>query len=426
MKTSNDLFRGLLKTVKDQGKKKRRRVGRSLVDVVRLIEEYSVEELCQAAEDYFKKVKDLNYLLSKPFASLHEAPSLLINFAHLIQGLHLVPGLTVLDFGAGSCWASRLLNQMGCSVISLDASYTALTIGKKLTSRQPIFGKQPEHTFLQFNGRTIDLPDDSVDRVFCYDAFHHVPNQLEVLREMCRVLRKGGIAGFSEPGPDHSESPQAQEEMRNHRVVENDIVIGDIFEQAKKVGFTDMRLLIYSLEPIVASFDKSDQLLEQGDLFLDYVHKTINYSQNHNTFFLCKGENELYDSRYRDGLLADIAVNVNSLLVKEGESFDIEVRVKNISNKVWLPSGGNTGSVNLGAHLHDVDNSLLQSGYLRVPLSEERSKKILPDEMVMVRCSMTALKTGKYIVEFDLVSENVCWFKESGSITECVAITVKH
>ena len=51
----------------------------------------------------------------------------------------------MLDFGAGSCWASRFLNQMGCRVISLDTSLTALNIGKELKKKHLVFGNQRVH-----------------------------------------------------------------------------------------------------------------------------------------------------------------------------------------------------------------------------------------------------------------------------------------
>jgi len=390
--------------------------------VKQLIEKYSLEELCEAAENYFKHVKDWNYLLTKPFASPHEVPSLLINFAYLIKGLQLVAGLTVLDFGAGSCWASRFLNQMGCSVVSLDTSATALQIGKELKNRLPVIGSQPEHRFMHFNGTRIDLPDASVDRIFCHDAFHHVPNQSEVLDEMCRVLKKGGIAGFSEPGPNHSKSPQAQEEMRNHAIIENDIIIADVFEKAKRSGFTRMQLLCYSLEPIVALFDESNTLLEQDDLFATYIHHTVNYMQSHNTFFLHKGEISTHDSRYKDGLLAGIEVSVKPRTVQEGEDFLCEVTINNNSDKLWLASGGNIGAVNLGIHLYDADHNLIDSDWFRAHLSDQ---DVRPDERVQLQFRIPAPAGGKYQLEFDLVSEGVCWFETNGSQTQIVEVSVR-
>jgi len=97
--------------------------------------------------------------------------------------------MTVLDFGAGTCWLSRLLNQLQYVTIACDASLSALDIGRRLFRDYSVIGHPlAEPRFLHFDGYTIDLPDKSVDRIIRFDMFHHIPNQDEVLREFSRVL----------------------------------------------------------------------------------------------------------------------------------------------------------------------------------------------------------------------------------------------
>ena len=55
--------------------------------------------------------------------------------------------------------------------------------------RSPNWDLKPE--FLLYDGHRIPLPDAHVDKIVIYDAFHHVPNQAEILREMARVLKVG-------------------------------------------------------------------------------------------------------------------------------------------------------------------------------------------------------------------------------------------
>jgi ubiquinone/menaquinone biosynthesis C-methylase UbiE len=87
-----------------------------------------------------------------------------------------------------------------------------------------------------FDGHRIDLPDASVDRIFCFDAFHHVPNPTQVMRELGRVLRPGGIAGFSEPGRHHSKGARSQYEMKNYTAIENDVVMEEVWTWARAAG----------------------------------------------------------------------------------------------------------------------------------------------------------------------------------------------
>lgn len=43
----------------------------------------------------------------------------------------LFPGVRILDFGAGTCWMSRLLAMLGCNVTAVDVSRKALEVGDK-------------------------------------------------------------------------------------------------------------------------------------------------------------------------------------------------------------------------------------------------------------------------------------------------------
>jgi len=69
---------------------------------------------------------------------------------------------------------------------------------------------------------------------------------------MYRVLKPGAIAGFHEPGPNHSKSAGSQYEMRNFNVLEDDIDIGKIWSLAKEMGFFRLRLGVYSPYPVLS------------------------------------------------------------------------------------------------------------------------------------------------------------------------------
>src|SRR6266404_2296492 len=254
------------------------------VDVRKLMKELSVEELCQAAEEFFAQRVDWDSLHAKPFADIDETPELLICFAQVVRGLNLLPDMTILDFGAGSCWTSRFLSQLGLKVIALDVSPSALKIGQKLYRRHPIIGKQPEPQFLQFDGQRFDLPDQSVDRISCWEAFHHVPNPAQVIKEMGRVLKAGGIAGFSEPGPDHSKSPQAQDEMRTNRVIENDINVREIWSAAQRAGFTEIKLALVHPDPFLLSLDEFEAFLAGEGSGERYLSETCEQMQPRRVF----------------------------------------------------------------------------------------------------------------------------------------------
>src|SRR6266536_2452138 len=273
-----------------------------LIDVERLLSESSLEDLNRAAEDYFARLTNWNYHLAKPFGSVDETPQLLINFAVILQGLRICPGMTILEFGAGTCWASRFLSQLGCHVIAADSSATALRIGQELYARQPLIGNQPEPRFLLFDGNRLDVPSESVDRIICLDAFHHVPNAAEAIRELARVLKNGGIAGFAEPGPNHSRSAQSQYEMRVYGVLENNIDVRKIWGYAELAGFTEMKLAVFNVPPLHLTIQEFEDFLSGGKTVKRWMETTRGFMESERDFFLYKGEPEPLDRRFKTGL----------------------------------------------------------------------------------------------------------------------------
>ena len=394
------------------------------IDVRQRMKEWSVEQLCDTAEEFFARITDWDYLHAKPFAAIEETPELLSNFAQVVRGLRLLPDMTILDFGAGSCWTSRFLSQLGLRVIAVDVSQSALKIGEELYKRQPLVGNQPEPKFLHFDGRKLDLPNESVDRISCWDAFHHVPNPSEVLKEMARVLKPGGIAGFSEPGPEHSKTPQSQYEMKTNRLIENDIDMAEIWLDAQAVGFTDLRLAFFNPDPSLLSLDQFEAYLTGEDTDEGYLVETRNTMKHRRVFFLFKGESSApLDSRQRMGLIADLQVEAISNAIKAGESLVLKVVVSNKGSLVWLPSSARVGAVRFGIHLFDAGGKLIDLDYFRHNLVEDE-REIMPGETLEFVVEVPMPSMGQHVLQCDLVSEGVCWFEHNGSETVTLSVEV--
>lgn len=190
----------------------------------------------------------------------------------------------VVEFGAGTGWFSRFLTQLGCRVILLDVSPTALRIARELYERVAIVGDRPPPQFLPFDGRGIEVPDASVDRIVSFDAFHHVSNPDAILREFARVLKPGGIAGFAEPGPRHSCTPRSQFEMRRYGVVESDIDIHAIWRTAHGYGFRDIQMSVFHGSPFHVSLDDYEDFLTGGAACAKWVESTRGFFGTCDTF----------------------------------------------------------------------------------------------------------------------------------------------
>jgi SAM-dependent methyltransferase len=393
-----------------------------VVDVRELSQTLTVEDLARTAEDYYRTTLEFaDRYLAKPFDDPHEAPDVLGSFAHLLSGLRLTPGMTVLDFGAGACWTTRVLTQLGCAVVALDVSATALELGKELFSRLPPIGKQPQPRFLIFDGHHIELPDASVDRIVCFDAFHHVPNPAAVMGELGRVLRPGGIAGFSEPGPNHSKAARSQYEMKNYTAFENDVVMADIWRWAQAAGFSGIELAIFSTESHRVSLQEFEDVLAGGTALDAYGKKLRAFLTGHQTFFLRKAGPARKDSRERDGLKGEITVRLERSDVREGEPIRGRATVQNVGTAMWLPGATPTGGVNLGVHLRSRDGRPLKVDFARLVLANETP----PGGTERIDFALEPPPGGDYLLEFDLVSEGVAWFEINGSATATVIMTVR-
>jgi SAM-dependent methyltransferase len=393
-----------------------------VIDPKEVMRRYTIEELIETADEYYRRVADPTPLMSKPFTFLHEAPEMLQNLGFLLSGLHLGKTMSVLDFGAGTCWLSRVLTQLHCQAISVDPSRAALAIGQKLFAEHPLIGTDMyAPTFLLFDGHTIQMPDASVDRIVCFDAFHHVPNPREVIAEFGRVLKPGGLAGFSEPGRRHSQTPQSQYEMRNHRVLENDIDVNEIFGLAEPAGFTSLSLKL--VNDMHMSLADHNVLFGAGDpsaLRSEIWNQTYNAMHNRAVFFLHKGP-LVADSRSHVGLAHVLRTDRTEYTVPAGQNLGITFMLENTGAAAWLHQNSLIfGIVRLATHLYDEHGALLDIDHSRHALPAD----VAPGAQVTLTVDVPLPKTGGCRLAFDLVAEGVTWFENVGSTP--VYVTVRR
>ena len=381
-----------------------------------LIRTLSVEDLCDTAESFFATLKEGNPLvhMGKPFSDLNGASDTLQNMSHLLSELQLGKAMTVLDFAAGACWLSRFLTQLQCQTISCDVSESALSMGQDLFARfPPVGGEMYEPKFLKFNGRSLDLPSEPVDRIVCHDGLHHIPNQEEVFSELARVLKHGGIAGFSEPGRFHSQSEESQHDMREFNVLENDIVLSEIFAIAQNSGFTDIKIKPISNTTISLQDYKQLTSKKRRPSSEKAITKHIRHLLDYRlVFFLYKGD-FVSDSRQPLGLSHSISAQSGDLTVKAGDEINLLLKISNTGQAKWISeqSGPNVGVVFIGIQLYDRSTGLLNRDFSRFRLE----KHVSPGESIRQDITIRIEEAGSVELFVDLVSEQVCWFEDLGS-----------
>ncbi len=406
----------------------------TLIDVETFLREHSVEELCETAEAYYARLPAEELLVHdarKPFGNLLECSQTLHKLGLLFAGLRLGQGMTVMDFGAGLGWLSRHLNQLGCETVAVDVSETALRLGRQAFERLDVGERKAPAHFVRFDGRKLDWPDATVDRVVCFDALHHVPNPGEVLAEMSRVLRPGGIAGFAEPGRHHSRTAPAQMEMERTVTLENDVRVEDLFELARRAGFTDVACqqgvhqgTMFSLGEYLRIAAPEQGLGKLKGLRAWWRRRALPRSLRHKVqdtvrrglvegpvFFFHKGPFQP-DSRSPEGLSHALELGSIPASVAAGDTLEVDVTVTNTGTARWLAEGRDMiGVVHLAVHRVDSESRNAACDIYRLPLGRD----VAPGERLELRARVPLTQAGLKMLRFDLVAEQVAWFERLGS-----------
>lgn len=398
------------------------RLGRPAAPDTRDLLEAQTDALNAAAERYFAAHSDAPHLLDKPFSEPAALSRRLIDVGVLLDGLRLEPGDTVLELGAGSCWLSHLLNRFGCRTVAVDVSPSALAVGRRVFERDPRTNWSLEPQFLVYDGRTLPVGDGSVDRVLLYDAYHHLPNPAQLLREMRRVLRPDGIVAMSEPGRGHAESEQALSEAATG-VLENELVVEDIGELALAAGFTAARVIAAANVPLAEIDVGALRAFMGGRGFAQYWKNLCAALDGHHYLLLFANDPAPTTRRARR-LKAIVRAAHSPIRLSAGRPGAIDIDLHNAGDTRWLAAPAQPGWTRLGAHLHrsGPSRALVDFDWLRAALPRD----VAPNETVRVRATLPAIaEAGDYIATFDLVIEGKAWFAERDSVSVDVPLTVR-
>jgi ubiquinone/menaquinone biosynthesis C-methylase UbiE len=114
-----------------------------------------------------------------------------------------------LDFGCGSGNLTRHLISLGVRTASADVS------DDFLEAIRCKFSATGLSETLRLNGTDLaNVPAAHFDLVATYSVLHHVPDYLAIVREMCRVVKPGGVLYIDhEVTPDYYQRPPVYAEF---------------------------------------------------------------------------------------------------------------------------------------------------------------------------------------------------------------------
>ena len=122
--------------------------------------------------------------LERPSRANEERPDL------LVEDLHLQPGMTLADIGAGSGYLSRRmapLVQPG-RVFAVDVQPQMVALLTELSHRPDLKNLVP----IQGGADDVRLPPTSVDLAVLVDVYHELAYPYEVMRSLVQALKPGG------------------------------------------------------------------------------------------------------------------------------------------------------------------------------------------------------------------------------------------
>lgn len=101
----------------------------------------------------------------------------------------------LLDVGCGQGKSFKFLKNTfnPAALIGIDADVDILEKARKQAQHDAV-----EVQLMLGNGDAINMPDHSVDIVFCHQTFHHLVEQERAIAEFYRVLKPGGLLLFAE------------------------------------------------------------------------------------------------------------------------------------------------------------------------------------------------------------------------------------
>ena len=122
--------------------------------------------------------------LERPSRASEERPDL------LVEELHLQPGMTVADIGAGSGYLSRRMSPIIGSgrIFAVDVQPQMVALLTELSQKPEFRNLVP----IQGAADDVNLPPAAIDLAVLVDVYHELAYPYEVMRSLIRALKPGG------------------------------------------------------------------------------------------------------------------------------------------------------------------------------------------------------------------------------------------
>ncbi len=117
----------------------------------------------------------------------------------LISILDIREKMNFLDIGCGTGWAIG----QAARLIDFKGSFYGVDLSQKMIEKaKENFKEYPDFHFIKANSESIPLPDDFFEIIICTNSFHHYLHPDKAMKEMFRLLKRGGKVYILDPAAD--------------------------------------------------------------------------------------------------------------------------------------------------------------------------------------------------------------------------------
>jgi SAM-dependent methyltransferase len=379
----------------------------------------SIDRPSDDAEARADEKQDATTSLNFPlhWTSARESWNYLFDFSIACELLAPRPDDLVLDFAAGTCWATELLSRLGVRTVAVDLSTEMMRRGRARLAADSRLVFRDDAAFVTARGQSLPFKAGSFDAVMCMNALHHLPSYAAAFREIHRVLKPGGRAVFSEPGTAHAVQPLSQFRMREESVIEKAVSLPAIRRLAMEAGFSRMRVVpLRSSDMYVFDYAATQA---DGVILQQMWEETLRHSPGEKArFVLHKGDNPPADTllpahQLVGRLGARIVLERVLPIAHAGRPFTDRLRIMNAGSVTWKAQGRRFGGqTTVGLKVCDERGDVLREDLGRTPLPRD----VAPGEEIEIEMTVAGrLPIGRYELRYDMVVEGVTWFEFHGS-----------
>lgn len=383
-----------------------------------------------AERRHVRLMENVEALPAKPFLGgtsldVDRALTEIAIFSAMVACIPCGPGSLILDLGAGPCWVSEWLQRLRYRTLSLDLAEDMLAIGRRRLA--------PDSWVCAGDMVALPLRAGSVDAAVCYGALHHVPDWPDVLGEVHRVLRPGGVLVLQEPGRGHARQAHSIAQMEQFGVLEQDLPPRQLARACRAVGFSRT-----AIRPVSQLSGGRSRILPRYTLWraaprvfllkqlqrvkAAITERLLNLVSPLHVVVASKGT-PWADSRRPETLLARYRQVDCPRSLRAGVPAAVRARVQNTGQTRWLArtDASGVGQVRLGVSLLDAGGRLRQLDFARCSLPGD----VDPGDQVWIEGQIPPIADpGRYVLRFDLVAEGVSWFADRGTVPHSAPVDV--